>query len=90
MPQIMKSQMISACLYQLSEVLLDHLIALRNNKVLVTLMRHRLNQTQQIRRKNKLPRGLIGLVDIADNILCIQIQLAPSDRQNAVFEIAEL
>ncbi len=71
-------------------MILDVLVSQRNDEVSLRLVRNPVNQRLNVRRNNKTPRRVEGLVQIPDHILCTKIQLAALNRQYAVFDVAEL
>ncbi len=89
MPELMKSKIITICLCQLLQATPNPLIRLRNNEILVTLMRYCVNQLLNISRNNKSSCGIVGLVQLADNIFSLDKQLTALNCQNSIFNVTE-
>ena len=90
MSEIMECQCIAVLIRQLFQMLCNLLIILRNNEILIALMRNRLNQINQILGQSQLPGGFIGFIDFADNIVTANAQFASPNRQHIAFQIAKL
>ena len=90
MAQLMKSKLIAVCFGKFRQMILDVLVSQRNDEVGLGFVRDPVNQRLNVSRNHKPPRRVEGLVQIPDHILRTEIQLAALNRQDAVFDVAEL
>lgn len=90
MAEIMERHIQVVCLKQRGHMIPDLLIPHLHDVIRIRLVRHRVNQIPKIRRHFQKTGRLEGLVDIADMIGTVKIELAAAYRDPVVLNITEL